>query len=360
MPLDLATSDTPVSPAELRATLSREVATAVKPLGEVLTLSREATAAMRAELERLEARFRDIKAEAGDLSRPPPHQAGPEAERLHEACEQAGAIEQRLAEAVGEAGERIEDLELRGGRLIRACDEVASRQDDLARIGDQQRAEMERISEMPLARIEAAADAAAARLESLIEQASEAAGRFERAAREHAAGELTLREAVGRLAPWEAVLDGSSPGPVEDMAATMRTELRQEMTSLGAGLAQLAEAVVALAQAQPARKGRRKAGAAPARRPAPARKPAAQVEAKPGRASASGRAATSLKSVVRGGRKKTTRRAGAGSQASARSKPKAASRKPAAKGARSKTPARAKAPTRAGRGKTRRAAASRR
>lgn len=359
MPLDFATSDTlAADPAELRAALNREVAAAVQPLGEALTLSREATGAMRAELERLEARFREIKAQAGSLAAPAP--ADPE--RLHEVCEQAGAIEQRLAEALEDAGGRIEELELRGGRLMRSCDEVAARQDELSRASAQQHAEIERISEMPLARIEAAADAAATRLESLIEQASEAAGRFERSAREHAAGELTLREAVERLAPWEAVLDGSAPGPVENMATSMRTELRQEMTSLGAGLALLAEAVVKLAQAQPPRKGRKTPSRAPAaepvRRATPARKPAAQVEAKPGRARPAGRAATSLKSVVRGGRKKAVRRAGAAVSAQSKGRSKSAAKKAApSKAARSRTAAQPRASAR--RGKARRAAASR-
>ena len=300
--------------ADLRSSLDREIAAAVKPLGEVLSLSREASGAMRAELERLEARFNQIKAEAGQLAAPRAAPAGAPAvatDRLQEVCEQAGAAEQRLAEAVGEAGGRLEELELRGGRVMRACDEVAARQDELARAGEQRRAEMERISEMPLARIEAAADAAAARLESLIEHASEAAARFERAAREHVTTEVSLHEAAERLSPWQGVLDGSAPGPVEDLASAMRLELRQEMTSLGAGLAQLAEAVVALAQAraEPAAGARRKRQPAGSPRAPARRKAAQQVEAKPGRASPSGRAATRMKSVARDGRKKASRRA---------------------------------------------------
>jgi hypothetical protein len=324
----------PAASADVRSRLDREVAAAVAPLGQILTLSREASGAMRAELERLEARFRQIKAEASELSPPAAAPADPGAEvaaaRLQEMCEQAGAVEQHMTESLGEVGQRVEDLEVRGGRLMRACDAVEARQGELARAAEQRLAEMERISEMPLARIEAAADAAAARLESLIQNASDAVRRFERTAREHAASELTLHEATERLSPWQGVLDGSSPGPVEDLASAMRAELRHEMTSLGAGLTQLAEAVVKLAQARagqpkPARRKSRPVSAPPARRAAPRRKSAQQVEAKPSRSSPTSRAATSMKSTARGGRKKTLRRAAAGgarkSARAARSQP---------------------------------------
>lgn len=318
----------PAEPADVRPLLDREVAAAVAPLSQVLALSREASDAMRAELEQLEARFNRIKFEAAELAPPPADtsRADAAAHRLQEVCEHAGDVEQRLSDTASEVGQRVEELEVRGGRLMRSCDQIAARQDELARTGEQHRAEMERISEMPLARIEAAADAAAARLESLIEHATAAAGRFERAAREHSTAELTLQEAAARLAPWQGVLDGSTPGPVEDLTAAMRAEIRQEMNAVGAGLAQLADAVARLADARgeqpaPRRKARKAPApspAAPAKRAAPRRKTAQQIEAKPGRSGPAGRAATSMKSAVRGSRKKASRRTGAAKPAAGR------------------------------------------
>ncbi len=351
-----------VSVDAIRASLDREVAGAVAPLGEALRLSRDAAGAMRAELERLEGRFREIKAEAADLG---PAAAGElaggriacsedVARRLESLCGKADGAQQRLLEAVEAAGEvvgvmggapeRVEDLEARGGRLMRACEEVESRQRDLAAEADRRRAEIERIAEMPLARIEAAADAAAARLEALIDRASEAAARAQAVSMEQEALESSLQEATERLAPWAPVVAGEAPGPVADLLGLVRSELHQEVASLGDGLTKLAEAIVELAQARPARRVR------PARSASPKRAPAQQIEGKPRRASATARAATSMKAVARGG--------GAGTKSSRRTTSRG---KAAARGAKAKAKAGAGAKRGGSRGKgARKTAAGRR
>ncbi|MFG0284485.1 MAG: hypothetical protein ACF8R7_08705 [Phycisphaerales bacterium JB039] len=304
-------TERPDLPLAAAQTPDRDIAEVVAPLGEVLQLSRDAASAMRGELERLEARFCEIREEADSICALAA--GGERSEWVDALCRQAASAEQRLRDCIGEVTEQVDQLELRGARLVRTCDQVEQRHAELTESQTRHQSEVERLTEMPLARIEAAADAAAARLEALIEQASEASARAASAAGQHAQLESALGDAAAELAPWAPLVSGSAPGPVADLLNLARTEVRQEVASLGDGLTKLAEAVVLLAQARPPRRARA-ASKPPARKPA-ARTKSQIVEAKPARAGASARAATSIKSVARGGARKVSRRAGASATA---------------------------------------------